>query len=45
MLRFGWRTKKGGNMEGDLSAIVYVVILAILLSKVFGFGCGGGTCS
>jgi len=33
------------SMEGDLSAIVYVVILAILLSKVFGFGCGGGTCS
>jgi len=30
-------------MEGDLSAIAYVVILAILLSKVFGFGCGG-TC-
>lgn len=31
-------------MENDLSVIAYVVILAILLSKVFGFGCSGGTC-
>jgi len=31
-------------MEGDYSAFVYLLITAILLMKVFGFGCGG-TCS
>ncbi len=30
-------------MEGDLSGFVYFVIVAILLAKVFGLGCGG-TC-
>jgi hypothetical protein len=32
-------------MENDLSGFVYFVIIAILLAKVFGLGCGGGTCS
>jgi hypothetical protein len=32
-------------METDLSAFVYVLILAILLGKLFASGlCGGGTC-
>lgn len=32
-------------MEADLSGLVYFVIVAILLAKVFGLGCGGGTCN
>jgi hypothetical protein len=34
-------------MDADLSGIVYFVILAILLAKAFGVGCGsgGGSCS
>jgi len=32
-------------MEPDLSALVYVLIAAILLGKFIGTGlCGGGTC-
>jgi hypothetical protein len=32
-------------METDLSALVYVLILAILVGKFFTSGlCGGGTC-
>jgi len=31
-------------METDLSALVYVLILAILLGKFFGSGMCGGTC-
>jgi len=39
------RAVKGGNVEADLSGLVYFVILAILLAKLFGAGtCGGGPC-
>ena len=32
-------------MEGDYSAFVYLLILGIVIMKVFGIGCGTGTCN
>jgi len=32
-------------MDPDYSVLVYVLIATILLLKLFGGSCGGGTCS
>jgi len=32
-------------MEADYSGLVIFVMVAIILYKAFGAGCGGGTCS